>query len=125
MKLAWRWGGQSTDVELWTGKVLFGREPPPTDDDSRAGGPGLTGVLNRALLDESAADQFPVLRFLDPFDVTVFNRRQVEELTPEIERLVRWATEADELAACEDLLRLARKCLADFKHDGFLVFIGD
>jgi hypothetical protein len=80
----------------------------------------------KALLDEPTEEaMFPVLRFLNPFDVTVYITRQVEELVPEIERLVRWATEADELAGCDDLLRLARKCLADFKRDGFLVFIGD
>jgi hypothetical protein len=104
---------------------LFGRDPRPTNGDLLAGGPGLTGALNKALLDESTEEaMFPVLRFLNPFDVTVYNRRQ-GELVPEIERLVRWATEADELAACDDLLRLARKCLVDLKRDGFLVFIGD
>jgi hypothetical protein len=126
MRTAWRWGGQSTDVELWTGQVLFGRDPRPTGRDLIAGGPGLTGVLNHALLDPSMQEgEFPVLRFLDPFDVPVFNRRQIEEMVPEIERLVRWATEADELEACDDLLRLARKCLRDNKQDVFLVFIGD
>lgn len=90
-----------------------------------AGGAGLTGVLNHALLDESVDEAtFPLLRFLNPIDDTVFNVNQVRELIPELERLVGWAVEADELEACESLLRLARKCL-EHERDAYLVFIGD
>jgi hypothetical protein len=121
----WSEGGQSTNVELWSERILFGRDPRPSDADLRSGGPGLTGVLNRALLDESIEPSaFPLLRFLSPFDNSVYNVAEVRELLQEIERLRGWAVLSDEHEACASLLALAHKC-AEMERWAYLVFIGD
>jgi hypothetical protein len=124
MPAAWTGGSQSLKVELWTESQLVDRATaPPLSAADRAGGPGLSGVLNNAFLGPEPPE-LPLLGFLDPFDNTVFNRHQVLALLPELERLYAWATEADEVQALDGVTGLARRC-ASSSGLVYLVFIGD
>lgn len=68
-------------------------------------------------------DEYPLLRWVDPYGDTVFSQLQMRGLVPELERLER-DTNADEL---EDVIRavlgLAERCATLPHHQ--LVFVGD
>lgn len=111
-------GGQSLVVELLTEDRLYGRHASPVPDADRAGGPELNRILDRAL-----DDGFTYLRYLDPFQDTIFNSVQMPAIIPELERLGGSAQTSAEQKAIDKVLALARRCAGSVHC--FLRFVSD
>ncbi len=108
-------GGQSLVVELWDEESLLGQGGEVID---RCGGPPLNAVLSRAL-DES----FTMLRYVDPYDNTVFNHLQASELASEAKRLRTHARSDVEARTVESFIALVERCVGEGLT--YVVFIGD
>ena len=80
------------------------------------------GVIARLIpLDD---ERFPLLRYVDPYGDTVFNRRQAEQVLIEVELLGRTGEKsADELEHLRQLKELARQC--EQEPHFYLRFVGD
>lgn len=87
--------GLNVILEDETGKPLASL------DDSR-------GTLSELL--PAGDPDFPLLRWVDPYGDTVFNRRQAEALLEELARLQRPDLGAREAAALARLRKLAEHC---------------
>ena len=79
----------------------------------------LDELLGRAEGDE----QFPYLRYVDPYGDTIFNRRQMEPFLREWRELGRHASSAEERAALREVEALAEMCEA--QPHLYLRFHGD
>lgn len=78
--------------------------------------------LEGALPPESD-DRFPLLRFVDSYGDTVFNRVQASYLREEIARLQQVTGDPAAKRLMEELLRLANECAA--APHRYLKFLGD
>jgi hypothetical protein len=83
--------------------------------------PAITAIgfeLARVLPNEDDLE-FPLLRLVDPYGDTVFNRLQMRQLIPELERLA----SRSKSAAVDQVLTMARVCASEVHS--YLVFVGD
>jgi hypothetical protein len=110
--------GQSLVVVLLSERQLFAFVHKPVPDHNRAGGAELNSVLDRAL-----DDSFVHLRYLDPYQHTVFSTVQMAAVIPELERLRTAVGTEAEARTLDAVIDLARRCAA--QTHGFLAFIGD
>jgi hypothetical protein len=76
--------------------------------------------LDRALL---ANEPLEVIKHIDPYGNTVFNRLQMATLIEEFERLSKYVEVPSEQHAIDAIIRAARVCQT--KVHEYLVFIGD
>lgn len=79
----------------------------------------LNSVLDRALKDPS----FIHIRLIDDHGTTIFNRIQLHEVLPELQRLRDFAISHEEAELLQEILDLAQQ-VVDSVHT-FLVFLGD
>ena len=68
-------------------------------------------------------DEYPLLRWVDPYSDTVFSQLQMRGLVPELERLERETTGDEHREVIRAVLGLAEQCATRPHHQ--LVFIGD
>ena len=84
-----------------------------------SGGPPLNSVLNKAFSKET----FTQLSNVDEYGTTIFNRMQLAEVLPELERLRVFASKDDERRVVQELIDIAKQVESDVHT--FLVFLGD
>ena len=82
--------------------------------DNRHRLPGLLPTSN---------SEFPMLRHIDPYGDTIFNRPQMQDVLPELEQLLSLESEQEARRLLEGVLRLARSCSAE--PHLYLRFVGD
>ncbi|MFC1483853.1 hypothetical protein ACFL6Q_02245 [Candidatus Neomarinimicrobiota bacterium] len=68
-------------------------------------------------------ESFHLLRFIDPYGDTIFNRLQMETFIKEWKRIGSMAESEAEKALVKDVEQLAHRCLAEVHT--YLKFIGD
>jgi hypothetical protein len=77
------------------------------------------------ILDRLDPEQFPQLRFLDPYGDAVFNHLQVGELIREIDNLRTLAETDAQRAAVQEIGRLANMTIGEGVLGRYLKFLGD
>ena len=82
----------------------------------------INGRLERRLA-RMNREQYAYLRYIDPYGDTIFNRLQMEEVIPEMERLFAGSADDGSNKFFEYLLNMA-KCCRD-GVDLYLEFVGD
>lgn len=84
--------------------------------------PDLESLLSR-LLPSFEDSSFHLLRYLDPWGDTIFNRLQMEELVAELQRIRPKASTEEERAFVDSIGRMAVRCR---EGEGlYLKFLGD
>ena len=85
------------------------------EDESgqRLGTVGDPGSLLVKLLTANPDSSSVCLRFIDPYQVTTFNQRQMGSLIGEIESVAARAATDDEKRILEAVVDLARRCAAE------------
>jgi hypothetical protein len=114
-----RWGTMATDFYLWNESRLMGWEHP-WREDTFAGAEDFMFPLVRA---SQAGEPLELIKYIDPYGETVFNRVQMPTVIAEFERLSKYVERPFEKRGLEAVLRLARICETEVHH--YLVFIGD
>lgn len=109
--------GQTLTVTKMTESQLLGDKT--RDETIDLWMPDLYDVLDRALKDPS----FVHIRLIDEHGTTIFNRVQLNEVLPELQRLFEFATSDGEAAIVQEVVDLAQEVM-DSVHT-FLVFLGD
>src|SRR5690349_15069941 len=79
-------------------------------------------ILNRILPKYDDAS-FPLLRYVDPYDDTIFNSSQMRGFVEEWDRLIQTAPDEETLLFLERVRRMAEDCQKN-PHT-FLCFVGD
>ncbi|MGC2197125.1 MAG: hypothetical protein WA628_20780 [Terriglobales bacterium] len=79
-------------------------------------------VILHGVLPTYAEQDFPVLRFVDPFGKTVFNHLQAEALLAEWERVKDRAKDESQREAWQKVKEMAESCKSD--RDLYLRFVG-
>ena len=74
-------------------------------------------------LEREEAGDFICLRYIDPWDNTVFNSLQMKPFLAELERIMAHTHREWELAVLRDIQQLARQC--DAEVGLYLKFYGD
>lgn len=80
-------------------------------------------VLTGALLEKLAVLASPMLRFVAPYDLTMFNAAQAAALAVELEGLISIVNDLDDQLALEQTTLLARRCASE--QYTYLWFFGD
>lgn len=111
-------GGQSLTVHVMGESELVGSKSSPAPAPV-SGGPPLNSVLSKAFSKET----FTQLSNIDEYGTTVFNRIQLAEVLPELERLRGFASKDDERQLVQELIDVAKQVESDVHK--FLVFRGD
>lgn len=83
---------------------------------------GGRGAINR-VLGRALDSSFTQLHNLDWDDITIFNRLQMRDVVPELERLRDFARTDIEKRTVERVIALANRCQG--QTDSYLMFIGD
>ena len=68
-------------------------------------------------------EEYPLLRWIDPYGDTVFSQLQMRGLIPELERLMRETTDDGHSEVIRSVLGLSERCAALPHYQ--LVFVGD
>lgn len=65
------------------------------------------------LLPDASDESFACLRFVDPYQITTFNQRQMVPLIKDVQRVASRAVTAEEKHVLDAVLDIASKCAAE------------
>jgi hypothetical protein len=108
------------DIEVLTESLMIGKQDAPPPES--ANGVADFASLLTAGVEDGIGQNFRVLQYVTPYDMTVFNSLQIPAVLDDLDLLQPYVRTSAERRAFDAVVDLAKRVTA---RSTFLVFLGD